>query len=71
VLSLKEQKTKWHTLGLPHAIFRRIKAVLPYTGNQSLSEYARFAIQERLRADEILAEESKMMEKEIKERLQD
>jgi len=67
---MSKQKRKWHTLGIPHALYLRIKAVLPWTGNPSLSEYARFAIQERLKADEIYAEDAKMMEKEIKERLQ-
>jgi len=68
---MSKQKQKWHCLGLPHALFSRIKAVLPYTGNQSLSEYARFAIQERLKYDEAHAEEAKILEEEIKERLKD
>ncbi|MBA7534789.1 hypothetical protein ES705_27038 [subsurface metagenome] len=68
---MSKVKGKWRSFGLPEAIVRRVKAVLPYTGNQSLSEYARFAIQERLKFDEVLAEESREQEKEIQARLRD
>ena len=64
------QKKKWHTVGLPHALFSRIEAVKKYTGHISISEYVRFAVQERLPNDEAQAESEKMMEKEIRERLQ-
>lgn len=68
---MSKLKGKWRSLGLPQAIVRRVRAVLPYTGNQSLAEYARVAIQERLRFDEQVAEESREQEKEIQSRLKD
>ncbi len=71
MLRLSEVKEKWHTVGLPHALFSRIGAVIKYTGHTSHSEYVRFAVQERLPNDEAQAESEKMMEKEIKARLED
>jgi len=70
VLRLSEVKRKWHTVGLPDVLFDRIEAIIKYTGHTSLSEYVRFAVQERLPNDEAQAESEKMMEKEIKERLE-
>jgi metal-responsive CopG/Arc/MetJ family transcriptional regulator len=67
---MSKTKGKWSGLSLPSALVDRMRRVLPYTGNQSLSEYVRFAIQERLRNDEALADEARELEKEIKERLQ-
>lgn len=70
MLRLSEVKQKWHTVGLPLAIFSRVKAVIKYTGNTSVSEYVRFATQDALKNDEPYMFEQKEMEKEIKERLQ-
>ena len=44
--------------------------VIKWSGHMSISEYARFAIQERLKFDEAHAEEQKMIESEVKERLE-
>ena len=52
-------------------LYRRIQAILGYAVDQSVAEYARQAIRKRLNYDEAHAEEQKMLEAEIKERLQD
>lgn len=67
---MSKAKQTWHSVGIPGKLFRRIKAILGFVPDQSLAEYARQAIQIRLRHDEAEAEEQKMLEKEIKERLQ-
>jgi len=64
-------KQKWTTVSIPVSLFRRIKAVLGFVADESLAEYARQAIQKRLETDEIHAENERMLEKEIKERLKD
>jgi len=63
-------KGKWTSVCLLKTIYGRIRKVLPYTGTISVSEYIRFAIQERLKFDEIHAEDQKMLETEVKERLE-
>jgi metal-responsive CopG/Arc/MetJ family transcriptional regulator len=64
VLCMGEQKQKWHTIGLPAALFSRVRDVIKWTGHMSISEYARFAVQERLKHDEAQAEEEKMLREE-------
>jgi len=70
VLCMEQVKRKWRTIGLPSPLFRRIMEVIKWSGHMSISEYARFAIQERLKFDEAHAEEQKMIESEVKERLE-
>jgi len=61
----------WKSISIPRKILRRIKAILGYSEALSVAEYVRFAIAKRLEYDEAHAEEQKMLEKEIKERLKD
>ena len=61
----------WRSVSIPKKVFKRIAAVLGYSECLSIAEYVRFAIAERLKFDEAHAEEQKMLEKEIKERLKD
>lgn len=44
-------KRKWHTIGIPETLFNRIKSLIRKTGHISVSEYARFAINERIKFD--------------------
>lgn len=62
-------KQRWVSVSIPRGFVRRIRAILGFVADESLAEYARQAIQERLRDDENRAEEAKMEEKEIRERL--
>lgn len=62
---------KWHSVSVPRVLLLRIKAVLGFTTDQSVAEYVRHAVVVRLMKDENHAEEQKMMEKEIRERLKD
>ena len=64
-------KTLWRTLSFPQKLIDRIKKVAHIQGYVSLAEYAREAIRKRLEVDENAIEETKMLEKEIKERLKD
>jgi len=68
---MSKGQQEWKSISIPKNVFRRIKAILWYTADQSIAEYARQAIEKRLRFDEIGAEAQKDVEKEIKERLQD
>ncbi|MBA7531054.1 hypothetical protein ES705_23265 [subsurface metagenome] len=63
-------KGKWVSVSIPKGFSRRIRAILGFVADESLAEYARQAIQVRLKDDENRAEEAKMEEKEIRERLQ-
>lgn len=63
-------KGKWRSVSIPRSFCRRIKAILGFVADESLAEYARQAIQKRLQHDEIMFENQKEIEKEIKERLQ-
>lgn len=69
MLWLSEVKRKWHTVGLPDALFSRVRTVIKYTGHTSLSEYVRFAVLAALREDEPFMFEQIEMENEVKERL--
>lgn len=62
---------KWHSVSIPKKICRRIKALLGFVVDESLAEYVRQALRTRLEFDEVHAEEQKMLEKEIRERLKD
>jgi len=62
---------KWHSVSIPKNVLHRIRGVLRFTTDQSLAEYVRQAIERRLQHDERAAEEAKMLEEEIKERLKD
>jgi len=62
---------KWHSVSIPKNVLHRIRGVLRFTTDQSLAEYVRQAIERRLRSDEVHAEEQRMLEAEIKERLKD
>lgn len=64
-------KGKWRSVSIPKGIIKRMLAVFGFTGDVSIAEYARQAILVRLRDDENRAEEQKMKEKEIRERLKD
>lgn len=68
---LSKVKPKWSSVSIPRKVFKRIAAVLGYSECLSMAEYVRFAIAERLKFDEVHAEERKMEEAEIKERLKD
>ncbi|GAI62629.1 unnamed protein product [marine sediment metagenome] len=67
---LSEVKQRWVSVSIPKGFSRRIRAILGFVADESLAEYARQAIQVRLKDDENRAEEAKMEEKEIRERLQ-
>ena len=62
---------RWHSVSIPKNVLHRIRGVLRFTTDQSLAEYVRQAIERRLEHDEVRAEEQKMLEAEIKERLKD
>ena len=64
-------KREWQSIDLPKALFKRISEIIRKTGNVSVAEYVRFALQKQLQADSDLLEEIRIEEKEIKERLQD
>jgi len=68
---MSKVKRKWKYIGFPENFIKRIRAILGFVADESLAEYARQAIQTRLRQDEAEAEEQKMLEQEIKERLKD
>lgn len=61
---------RWLSVGIPRGFSKRVRAILGFVADESLAEYARQAIQTRLRSDEALAEDAKMEEKEIRERLE-
>ena len=63
-------KGKWVSVSIPKGFSRRIRVILGFVADESLAEYARQAIQVRLKDDENRAEEAKMEEKEIRERLE-
>jgi len=63
-------KEIWHSISLPKTLFSRIKKVIRYTGNQSVAEYVRLAILQRIRYDEAEAEQQLEIENDIKERLE-
>lgn len=69
MLRLGKVKKKWHSIGLPDALFSRVGAVIKYTGHTSLSEYVRFAVQDALKEDEPFMLEQEEMEAEVRERL--
>ncbi len=71
VLSMPKANGIWKSVSIPRKVFKRIAAVLGYSECLSMAEYVRFAIAERLKFDEAHAEEQKMEEKEIRERLED
>jgi hypothetical protein len=62
-------KGKWASVSIPRSFCRRIKAILGFVADESLAEYARQAIQVRLKDDENRAVDAKMEEQEIRERL--
>jgi len=64
-------KRKWVSVDIPRGFSKRIRAILGFVADESLAEYARQAIQVRLKDDENRAEEARMEEKEIRERLKD
>jgi len=66
-----KSKRSWHTIGLPHALFVRVKAVLRKTSSMSISEYVRWATETKVRGDERRVAEFDEKELEIKERLAD
>lgn len=68
---MSNSERTWTSVSVPMNLYRRIQAILGYAVDQSVAEYARQAIRKRLNYDEAHAEEQKMLEAEIKERLQD
>jgi len=68
---MSKSKQKWHSVSIPGNLFKRIKAILGFVADESLAEYARQAIQTRLRQDEIEREEEIMLREEIGERLRE
>lgn len=68
---MSKAKDKWKSVSLPRAFLRRVKAVLGWVAEESIAEYVRQAVQVRLKFDEAHAEEQKMLEKEVRERLKD
>lgn len=66
---MEQLKKKWHTVGLPSRLFERVKLIIRKTGNMSISEYVRWAVDEKVRVDEIRVFELAEEEQEIKERL--
>lgn len=63
-------KGKWRSVSIPDNLCKRMLRLFRFTGDISIAEYVRYAIKERVRADEILAADAKMEENEIRERLQ-
>lgn len=70
VLGMRNKTRRWRTVGILSDLFFRIQDVIGYSGHASVSEYVRFAVHERLKHDEAMREEQKMLEEEIKERLE-
>jgi len=56
---MSKQKERWRTIGVPTPIFERVKALIARTGHTSVSEYARFAINERMKFDVSQMEDEK------------
>ncbi|MBA7528941.1 hypothetical protein ES705_21133 [subsurface metagenome] len=67
---MSEVKQKWRSVGLPSVLFNRIAKVIKYTTQQSVAEYVRYAILQRIKYDEAHADETREAEQEIRERLQ-
>lgn len=44
-------KREWIPVGVPKALFEKVKELLGYTGDPSVAEYIRFAIRERIKYD--------------------
>ena len=44
-------KREWIPVGIPKALFNKVKDLLGYTGDPSVAEYIRFAIRKRLEYD--------------------
>jgi len=44
-------KREWIPVGIPKALFEKVKELLGYTGDPSVAEYIRFAVRQRLRYD--------------------
>lgn len=70
VSCMPKAKEKWRSVSIPRSFCRRIKAILGFVADESLAEYARQAIQVRLKDDENRAADAQMEEQEIRERLQ-
>ena len=68
---LDKAQEKWVSVSIPRRFSKRIRSILGFVAEESLAEYARQAIQVRLKDDENRVEEAKMEEAEIRERLKD
>lgn len=44
-------KREWIPVGIPKALFNKVKELLRYTGDPSVAEYIRFAVRTRLKYD--------------------
>ena len=67
---MEQYKRSWRTIGLPDALFKRVKNLIRYTGHTSVSEYVRTAVLKGIQYDESVAEEQREIEKEVRERIQ-
>lgn len=68
---MSQASKKWHSVSIPESFSRRVKRILGFVADESLAEYARQAIQTRLRHDEAAYEEQKMEQEEIQARLRE
>ena len=68
---LDKAQEKWVSVSIPRRFSKRIRSILGFVAEESLAEYARQAIQVRLKDDENRVEDAKMEEAEIRERLKD
>ena len=68
---MEQQKRKWRTIGLPDNLFKRVEAIIRKTGHMSISEYVRWATEEKARSDEVRIEAFDEKEAEIKARIED
>lgn len=69
VLCMSKPKSRWRTVGILSSLFQRIDAVTAALGYPSVSAYVNEVVRTRLREDENIVEEAKMLQAEIKERI--
>jgi len=61
-----KQKSKWVSIGILRACFNRLKKLIVYTGDPSVSEYVRKAIDMKERYDRALLEEEQIKDEETR-----
>ena len=50
---MRTHKIVWKTIGIPEALFEKIRKIIEKTGDPSIAEYVRVATLMRMRSDEV------------------